>query len=169
MKAILKETWLDTPLGSMIAIADDKALYLLEFVERRGLEREIERLRIKTKSAIIPGRTMPIDSIDKELQLYFTGNLQQFTTPILLLGSLFQKLVWEELQKIPYGKTYSYADLAKNIGKQTAYRAVANANGNNQIAIVIPCHRVINTNGGLGGYAGGIDRKKWLIDHEKQY
>lgn len=165
---VLKASWLDSPLGPMLAIADDKALYLLEFVERRGLEREIERLRLRTKSAIIPGSTDSITSIEAELKLYFDGKLKAFKTPIHLMGSPFQKLVWAELMRIPYGQTRSYADQAAAISKPSAYRAVANANGANQLAIVVPCHRIINTNGELGGYGGGIARKKWLINHEKQ-
>lgn len=165
---ILKASWLDTPLGPMITIADENALYLLEFVDRRGLEREVERLRQKTKAAIVPGTTPAISSIEQELKLYFDGKLKVFKTPLFFLGSPFQKNVWAALQKIPYGETKSYADLAKALGKPTAFRAVANANGANQIAIVIPCHRVINTNGELGGYGGGVTRKKWLINMEKQ-
>jgi AraC family transcriptional regulator of adaptative response/methylated-DNA-[protein]-cysteine methyltransferase len=165
--SVLKATWLDSPLGPILAIGDEIALYLLEFVERRGLEREIERLRKKSKSAIIPGRTKPIDSIEKELKLYFSGKLKEFKTPLFMFGSPFQKRVWNELKKIPYGKTCSYADLAKAIGKPTAFRAVANANGANQLAIVIPCHRVIASGGGIGGYGGGISRKEWLLELEK--
>jgi AraC family transcriptional regulator, regulatory protein of adaptative response / methylated-DNA-[protein]-cysteine methyltransferase len=165
---VLKASWLDTKLGPMIAISDEDALYLLEFVDRRGLEREVERLRLRTKSAIIPGRTAPIDSIEKELGQYFEGNLKEFKTPLFLLGSPFQQRVWDELRKIPAGNTRSYADIALAIGNPSAFRAVANANGANQIAIVVPCHRVINTNGELGGYGGGIARKKWLIDHERK-
>jgi AraC family transcriptional regulator of adaptative response/methylated-DNA-[protein]-cysteine methyltransferase len=165
---ILKASWLDTPLGPMIAIADEKALYLLEFVDRRGLESEVERLRKRTKSAIIPGHTQPISSIENELTLYFNGNLKEFKTALFFLGSPFQKRIWEELKKIPFGETRSYFYIAAAIGKSTACRAVANANGANQIAIVIPCHRVINRNGELGGYGGGVARKQWLINHEKQ-
>lgn len=164
---ILKASWIDTKLGPMIAIANKDALYLLEFVGRRGLEREVERLRLKTKSAIIPGSTQAIRSIEKELSLYFDGRLKEFKTPLFFLGSDFQKKVWTELKKIPYGKTESYADIARKIGKPSAFRAVANANGANQLAIVIPCHRVINTNGDWGGYGGGLTRKKWLINHER--
>lgn len=164
---ILKASWLDTPLGPMLAIADEEALYLLEFVDRRGLEREIERLRQKTKSAIIPGCTKPINSIERELSLYFEGALKEFKTPLILLGSPFQKHVWAELVKIPPGETRSYSEIAIAIGRPSAFRAVAQANGANQFAIIIPCHRVINTNGELGGYGGGITRKKWLINHER--
>ncbi|MEN8237320.1 MAG: trifunctional transcriptional activator/DNA repair protein Ada/methylated-DNA--[protein]-cysteine S-methyltransferase [Pseudomonadota bacterium] len=164
---VLKASWLDTRLGPMLAIADEQKLHLLEFVDRRGLEREIERLRASTKSAIIPGSTDPIVSIEAELQAYFAGNLQSFNTPINLHGSPFQKTVWQALMRIPYGETRSYKDQAIAIGKPSAFRAVANANGANQLAIVIPCHRIINSNGELGGYGGGLTRKKWLIEHEK--
>ncbi|WP_028551227.1 bifunctional transcriptional activator/DNA repair enzyme AdaA [Paenibacillus sp. UNC451MF] len=165
---ILKASWLDTRLGPMIAIADEESLYLLEFVDRRGLEREVERLRQRTKSAIIPGYTEPIRSIEKELEGYFEGELMEFKTPLWMAGSPFQKEVWEQLQKIPPGQTSSYADVAAAIGKPSAYRAVAQANGANQLAIVIPCHRVINSNGDLGGYGGGLTRKRWLLNHEKE-
>lgn len=165
---ILFASWLDTKLGSMIAIGSETELYLLEFVDRRGLEREVERLRKKTKSAIIPGDTLPLLSIQQELNAYFNGQLNAFRTPIGLLGSPFQKQVWGILQKIPMGETCSYIDIARQIGKPTAFRAVAQANGANQLAIVIPCHRVINNNGDLGGYGGGITRKQWLLNHEKQ-
>lgn len=165
---VLKAAWLDTKLGPMVAIADENVLYLLEFVDRRGLEREIERLRKRTKSAILPGETEPIRSIKEELHHYFEGKLRDFKTPLSFLGSPFQKSVWAELRKIPYGNTRSYAAIASLIGNPSAFRAVANANGANQIAIVVPCHRVINTNGKLGGYGGGMARKKWLIQHEKR-
>ncbi len=166
---ILKAAWIDTKLGPMLSIADDNGLYLLEFVDRRGLEREVERLRKKLQAAIIPGETHIIKKIKKELMDYFNGKKCQFKTPLILIGSLFQKSVWGTLQKIPPGETRSYLDIAKAVKKPTAFRAVANANGANQLAIIIPCHRVINANGDLGGYGGGISRKQWLIDHEKKY
>ncbi len=165
---VLKASWIDTPLGPMLAVADDEALYLLEFVDRRGLEKEIEQLRRKTKVPIIPGKTKPIEQIEMELVEYFSGKLQEFKTPLFLIGSSFQKKVWEELKKIPTGETRSYKEIASSIGKPSAFRAVALANGANQFAIVIPCHRVINSNGNLGGYGGGIKRKEWLLNHEKK-
>lgn len=160
---VLKAHWIDTPLGPMLAVADEEALYLLEFVDRRGLEKEMERLRKKSKLPLIPGQNKIITSIEQELRAYFAGKLKEFKTPLFLLGTPFQKRVWEELQKIPYGETRSYADIARSIGHPTAFRAVARANGTNQICIVIPCHRVINSSGELGGYGGGIARKKRLL------
>ncbi|WP_163882055.1 bifunctional transcriptional activator/DNA repair enzyme AdaA [Paenibacillus favisporus] len=166
---ILRAAWIDTRLGPMVAIADEEALYLLEFVDRRGLEREVERLRQRTKSAIIPGVTAPIRSIEQELTAYFDGSLSVFTTPLHLIGSPFQKSVWAQLVQIPPGETRSYSGLAGALGKPKAFRAVAQANGANQLALVIPCHRVINASGDLGGYGGGLTRKSWLLQHEKQF
>ena len=168
-ECVFKASWLDTKLGPMIAIADEAGLYLLEFIERCGLEREVKRLRLRTNAAIIPGITDPIKSITLELESYFDGQLKVFKTPLNLLGSPFQRSVWEELMRIPYGNTRSYMAQASSIGKNRAYRAVANANGANQLAIIIPCHRIINSNGGLGGYGGGIARKKWLLEHEASH
>ena len=164
---ILKSSWLDSPLGPLLAIADEDGLYLLEFVERRGLEREIKQLRIKLRASIIPGKNMHLDSIEQELKEYFAGNLQEFRTAIHLLGSVFQKIVWQELMRVPYGETRSYMVQAQAIGRPSSYRAVANANGANQLAIIIPCHRIINSDGKFGGYGGGLPRKKWLLEHEK--
>ena len=147
---ILKAAWIDTRLGPMMAIADEQALYLLEFIDRRGLEREVERLRKRTKSAIVPGTTAPIQSIERELNEYFDGKRTAFDTTLFCLGTPFQKQVWEALLAIPAGETRSYQEIANAVGKPSACRAVAQANGANQLAIVIPCHRVINTSGELG-------------------
>ncbi|WP_404407866.1 bifunctional transcriptional activator/DNA repair enzyme AdaA [Jeotgalibacillus malaysiensis] len=165
---ILKASWIDTRVGPMVAIADETELYLLEFVDRRGLEKEIEVLRNKTRSAIIPGKTKPIESIQKELDLYFKGDLVEFHTPVRLIGTPFQLMVWGRLKEIPAGETRSYTDIAREIGKPTAVRAVARANGSNQLALIIPCHRVILSDGSTGGYAGGTARKKWLLELESE-
>jgi AraC family transcriptional regulator of adaptative response/methylated-DNA-[protein]-cysteine methyltransferase len=163
----LYAAWIDTPLGPMTAVADERSLYLLEFVDRRGLEREIERLRVRLKAGIAPGRTAPIAQIEKELAAYFAGRGAAFKTPLVRFGSPFQNAVWDALLTIPPGETWSYAELARAVGRPRAVRAVGTANGANQFAIVIPCHRVINANGELGGYGGGIPRKRWLLDHER--
>ena len=165
---VLKASWIDTPLGPMLAAGDEESLFLLEFVDRRGLEMEIANIRKKAKLPIVPGRTAPIEQIEKELDEYFSGKRKTFHTPLNGIGTPFQKRVWEELKKIPYGETRSYAEIATAIGKPAAVRAVAQANGANPIAIVVPCHRVINTGGALGGYGGGIARKEWLLKHEKK-
>jgi AraC family transcriptional regulator of adaptative response/methylated-DNA-[protein]-cysteine methyltransferase len=165
---ILKASMFDTLLGPMLAIADERALFLLEFMDKRSLEERVEKLRKRTKSLIVPGATGPIDSIEKELKSYFDGNLKNFKTALNLTGSSFQEAVWSELCQISYGETKSYAEQASSIQRQSAYRAVANANGANKIIIVIPCHRVVRGNGALGGYGAGIDRKRWLLEHEQK-
>lgn len=167
-QSILKAAWIDTLLGPMIAIADEHQLYLLEFVDRRGLETELERLSEKIGSPFIPGHTGVIQSIETELEQYFSGTLDAFKTPLGLQGTPFQISVWHALQGIPMGQTCSYSDIAAVIGKPKSVRAVARANGANQLAIVVPCHRVIAADGTLAGYGGGIARKQWLIDHEKK-
>jgi AraC family transcriptional regulator of adaptative response/methylated-DNA-[protein]-cysteine methyltransferase len=165
---VLRASWIDTPLGAMLVVADDEKLYLIDFLNRRSLEKEIKRLIKRTKFSIIPGKTSLAEQIEAELKDYFSGKIQEFKTPLFLLGSPFQKRVWEELKKIPKGETRSYAEIATAIGKPSAFRAVALANGANPFAIVIPCHRVINSNGNLGGYGGGIKRKEWLLQHERK-
>ncbi len=165
----LKVSYVDSPLGAMLAIADEEKLYLLEFSERRGLAREIERLQVRSKANIIPGTSAPLRSIIRELQAYFAGELLVFSTPCILVGSPFQLLTWEGLQRIPYGETRSYGEQARSIARPTAHRAVANANGANQLALIVPCHRVITSNGAIGGYGGGVERKKWLLELEKKH
>jgi len=165
----LSSTHINTPLGTMLAIADEHALYLLEFTDRKGLAGEIERLTKAIGLAITPGHTAPLESIESELRQYFAGELKQFTTPIILLGTQFQRQVWQELQKIPSGTTRSYLHMAHAIANPKGQRAVAQANSCNQLAIIVPCHRVINANGMLGGYSAGIERKQWLLEHEKGF
>lgn len=165
---ILKAARIETVIGPMIAMADDDALYLLEFFTRRGLEREVMRLRSRGLS-IITGNAQPLTSIEAELNAYFAGSLTQFNTPYRVLGTPFQQQVWQALCQIPFGETKSYAEQSMSLGKPNSHRAVANANGANQLAIMIPCHRVIASNGTLGGYGGGLAVKKWLIEHEKRH
>jgi AraC family transcriptional regulator of adaptative response/methylated-DNA-[protein]-cysteine methyltransferase len=165
---ILAASHINTPLGPMLALADQHALYMLQFFDTNNLEHEIKKLTIATRATITPENTNPLSSIANELASYFNGTLKNFTTPVNLHGSSFQKRVWQELTRIPYGQTGSYAQLATAIGTPTAYRAVANANKANPIAIVIPCHRVIKSNGDLCGYNGGVARKQFLIEHEKR-
>lgn len=163
---ILYSSLLNTKIGSLLAISDEAAIYLLAFHNHLTIDHTVERLKQKTASLIITEYSKPIASIEAELNLYFQGKLKVFKTPLHLIGTPFQKLVWEALLKIPYGKTPSYLDIAKAINKPSACRAVARANAANLIPIVIPCHRVINSNGDLGGYNGGITRKDFLLKHE---
>jgi len=166
---VLYCTWLETMLGAMLAIADEDSLLLLEFVDRKGLENEIKALRTRLNATILPEKVPVLEQINEELELYFEGKLTEFTTPVRYLGSDFQQSVWNELRRIPVGKTVSYKELAESINNPAACRAVARANGANQLSIIVPCHRVINSNGELGGYGGGIARKEWLINHENGF
>lgn len=162
----LKRSMITTPLGRMLAIGDQRALYLLEFVNRRALERQVKRLSVYSSRTVEEGSSESLELITHELELYFKGELKTFETSVIPLGTPFQKLVWETLSHIPLGTTGSYLDVAKAIGKPSAYRAVANAVGSNSLALIIPCHRVIAHSGALGGYAGGVERKSWLLQHE---
>lgn len=155
--------WIDTPEGQMITVADERALYLIEFTDRIRLPRQFERLRRTHQRAIVPGSTEVTRQVAKEIGEYFDGWRKTFSLTIETSGTEFQSEVWEALRTIPYGQTWSYADLAARIGNEKAVRAVASANGANGLAILIPCHRVISSDGGLGGYAGGVDRKARLL------
>ncbi|MDB2439073.1 trifunctional transcriptional activator/DNA repair protein Ada/methylated-DNA--[protein]-cysteine S-methyltransferase [Hellea sp.] len=159
--------WLTTPLGPMFAVCDETHLYMLEFTTRKNMDRGFEKLRKKHKRAVIPGRTSVTDQIEGELKSYFAGTISTFKTPLAPTGTEFQNQVWKALQDIPYGQSCAYTDLAIAIGNEKAVRAVASSNANNGLALIIPCHRVIAKGGGLGGYAGGLDKKQWLLDHEK--
>lgn len=162
--AELAAAWIDTPLGGMIAVADRERLHLLEFQEREALPAELRRLA--AKGGIASGRTAVTDRTEAQVAGYFAGERSAFDLPLALHGTDFQRQVWQELQRIPPGTTIRYAELARRIGRPSAIRAVARANGANQIAVVIPCHRVIGADGGLTGYGGGLWRKQALIRHE---
>lgn len=155
-----------TRLGPMYVCATEKGICLLEFTDRRMLEREFKDLRRRLNAVIVPGTNEHIRKTKSEILEYFEGRRENFTVSLDAPGTEFQKKVWSELQKIPYGKTRSYAEQARRLGCPQSVRAVANANGMNRIGIIIPCHRVIGSNGDLTGYAGGLVRKKWLLDLE---
>jgi AraC family transcriptional regulator of adaptative response/methylated-DNA-[protein]-cysteine methyltransferase len=162
-------SYLETPIGHMIIIGDTACVYLVDFVDRRHIHQLIKRLQLRMQSNIAIGNTPVIQSMQDELIRYFAGTLREFKTPLHTDGTEFQQSAWHALKTIPYGQTTSYAAQATRIGKPSAYRAVANANGKNRCAIVIPCHRIITNNGKLGGYGGGITRKQWLLNHESKY
>ena len=161
--------WLSTPIGPMFAVCDDTRLYMLEFTVRKNMDRGFEKLRKVHKRAVIPGRTKITDQIEAELEAYFAGTLTAFKTPLAPTGTAFQNKVWKALQDIPYGESCAYSDLAVAVGNKKAVRAVASSNANNGLALIIPCHRVIGKDGGLGGYAGGLDKKRWLLEHEAKH
>ena len=159
--------WIETPLGPMIAGATEQGVCLLEFADRRSLDAQLASVRRRLAGAIVPGRRESLDRLKRELTAYFAGDLRQFTVPLVYPGTAFQQRVWEALLRVPYGKTRSYADIARELGSPAAVRAVGRANGMNRIAIVIPCHRVVNQGDELGGYGGGLWRKRFLLDLER--
>ena len=165
--APLRMDWIATPLGAMIAVADRRNLHLLEFHDRKALAGELRRLRQGAEIGL--GRFPPIDQVEAELKDFFAGRGARFSTPLVYHGTPFTRRVWGELRRIPAGETRSYRDVARAIGQPTATRAVARANGANQIALVIPCHRVIGADGTLTGYGGGLWRKQRLIELERGY
>ena len=165
-KNVISVTRVPTPLGPMIAGATDKGICLLEFTDRRMIETQVERLRKYLKAELIPGQNPYFELLTSELNQYFEGSLKKFTVPLEIPGTAFQQKVWKELQGIAYGKTRSYKDQAVAINNLGAIRAVAKANGDNRIAIIIPCHRVIGSDGSMTGYGGGVWRKQWMLDLE---
>lgn len=160
---------IETPLGAMLAIADDAGLRLLEFVDRRALERELSILRSRLGTNVVPGEHPHLDAIRSQIADYFSGKNLEFSVPVAPVGSPFQLRAWELLQTIPIGETRSYSWMAGELGDVEMRRAVGRANGENMMCIVIPCHRVIRADGSLCGYGGGLWRKKWLLEHERKH
>lgn len=157
-----------TPLGEMTALFSEQGLCLLEFTQHtRGLAREIAQVEAARGGPARPGRSALTEQLGRELAEYFAGRRRRFDVPLDLVGTPFQIDVWHALLKIPYGQTRSYAEQARSIGRPTATRAVAAANGSNKISLIVPCHRVIGSDGGLTGYGGGVPRKQWLLELER--
>lgn len=148
-------TTMDSPVGPLTLHSNGEALIGLEFEQQRFPLARAER-----------GENAILASAREQLALYFEGKLNAFDLPLAPEGTAFQRAVWASLRKIPFGETWSYAGLAADIGKPKASRAVGLANGKNPISIVIPCHRVIGADGSLTGYGGGMERKRWLLEHE---
>jgi len=157
-----------TPLGPMLLAATDEALCMAEFVDRRMLPTQVERLRKRLGAAFVPGRNPWIERAEAELADYFAGVRTSFETPLAPCGTAFQQDVWAALAEIPYGETRSYADIAERVGRPSAVRAVGTANGANALAILVPCHRVVGADGKLVGYGGGLWRKQRLLDLERE-
>lgn len=157
-----------TPLGPMIAAAVKDGICFLEFIDRRGFETQIKTLQKRFQAPIVTSTNKHIEKLKKQLTEYFDGKRVEFSVPLSAPGTDFQMKAWRALSKIPYGETRSYLDQAVAVGNKKAFRAVARANGENRIAILIPCHRVIGANGKLTGYAGGLERKQFLLDLESK-
>lgn len=157
---------IETPIGEMMAGATDTHLVMFEFEHRRMYNTQIERLRAALGAELVPGESPVFDLLRDQLDDYFAAKRGDFTVPLLTPGTPFQVKVWDALQRIPSGTTTSYKQLAISIGQPDAIRAVARANGDNRIAVLIPCHRVIGSDGKLVGYGGGLWRKRKLLDLE---
>ena len=151
---------MDSPVGTLTLLGDGEALVGLFMHEQRHrplLPEGCER------------HDQPFGAVREQLCAYFAGKLRNFEVPVRGRGSAFQERVWRALCKIPFGETESYGQLARRIGNANASRAVGLANGMNPIGIIVPCHRVVGANGSLTGYGGGLDRKRWLLEHERRY
>jgi AraC family transcriptional regulator of adaptative response/methylated-DNA-[protein]-cysteine methyltransferase len=166
---VIKTTRIETPIGEMIAGATKDGICLLEFSDRKSLLSQIEEITAFLETTTEEGSNRHLRMLKRQLKDYFKGKRKEFSLHLITPGTEFQQSVWKELLKIPYGSTRTYqeqADILKNPG---SVRAVAQANGANRISIIIPCHRVIGSDRHLVGYGGGLERKKWLLDHEKKY
>jgi AraC family transcriptional regulator, regulatory protein of adaptative response / methylated-DNA-[protein]-cysteine methyltransferase len=164
--ACVTVSWLESPLGPLVAGATDDGICLLEFSDRRMLEAQLESVRQRL-GPVLPGVHPLFEPLRAELAEYFAGTRREFTVPLVYPGTPFQVKVWNALREIPYGETRSYETLAWSVGAPGAQRAVGHANGLNRLAILIPCHRVVNKDGKLGGYGGGVWRKQLLLDIER--
>jgi AraC family transcriptional regulator of adaptative response/methylated-DNA-[protein]-cysteine methyltransferase len=160
-------SWISSPLGPLVAGATAEGICLLEFSDRRMFEAQFATLRKLLSVPLVPGSNPHLERLRSELAGYFAGTLQSFSVPLVSPGTPFQQRVWQELLAISYGETRSYEQLAAAVGEPKAVRAVGRANGLNRIAILIPCHRVVNKDGRLGGYGGGLRRKQYLLELER--
>jgi len=165
-RQLIATTRILTPLGPLLAGATADGICLLEFVDRRMLETQLKRLGKLLNAECVPGFSKHFERLHGQLQEYFSGKRREFDVPLVLPGTLFQQKVWAGLRTIPYGSTRSYKEQAGTIGLPNAVRAVAKANGDNRIAVIIPCHRVIGADGELVGYGGGLWRKRYLLNLE---
>jgi AraC family transcriptional regulator, regulatory protein of adaptative response / methylated-DNA-[protein]-cysteine methyltransferase len=166
-KQTIYTTQIDTPIGIMVAGAVEEGICLLEFSNRRTIETQFKSLTKLLQADLSEGKSKHFIQLRLQLKEYFEGKRKVFSLPLVTPGTEFQQMIWNELQKIPYGTTRSYKQQAIAINNLLAIRAVANANGLNRISIIIPCHRIIGEDGSLTGYGGGLWRKKWLLDFEK--
>ena len=165
---MIKTSNIDTPLGLMRAAATKEGVCLLEFGEGDSAKNSLDHVSKMLGMPVKEGVNRHLRMLRRQLNEYFRGKRKDFSIKLVTPGTEFQISVWKSLQEIPYGKTISYLDHARILKNPEAVRAVAHANGENRIVIVIPCHRVIGADGNLIGYGGGLERKRWLIDHEKK-
>jgi O-6-methylguanine DNA methyltransferase len=159
--------WIESPVGPLITAATSDAVCMLSFSDRQRLGSRMESLQARHAGSLRASPSPALAALHAQLDEYFAGRRREFDLPLSYPGSDFQQRVWSTLLQIPYGRTWSYLEVALKVADALATRAVGAANGANPIAIVIPCHRVINANGALGGYGGGLWRKQILLDLER--
>ena len=164
---VITLSWIESAVGPLLVGTTDAAICLLEFSDRRMLEAQLRTLRRRFGAALVPGRSRLVGELQRQLDQYFAGRRREFELPLVYPGTPFQQKVWKALLRIPYGRTRSYQDIARQVGHPRAVRAVGTANGMNRLSILVPCHRVVNTSGELGGYGGGLWRKRLLLDLEQ--
>lgn len=157
---------LPTPLGPIMVGVTNDGLCLLEFTDRKMIETQIDTLKKRLNAEMVTGQHPMIDKVKEQLDEYFEGSRKAFDLPLVVPGTEFQLKAWNALTEIPYGVTRSYKQQSSVVGNIKAVRAVARANGENRISIVIPCHRIIGSDGSIVGYGGGVHRKQWLLKHE---
>jgi len=165
-ESLIFKTIITTAIGNMVVCANKEGICLLEFEDRPDINRQLMSLLSFLEGTIVPGTNTHILNLQSQIDLYFKKELKKFDLPLVFAGTDFQKSVWNQLLYIPFGSTQTYLAVTKKLGNVKAIRAVASANGANKIAILVPCHRVIGSDGSLIGYAGGLWRKKWLLEHE---
>ena len=161
--------YIDTPVGKMRIAATDVGICLFDFQYRKSIDAIVNRVETVLSDRFEEGEHPHFAKLESQMSEYFNGTRHEFDLPLHLVGTPFQKSVWEGLLQIPYAETRSYKQQSIFLGNEKAIRAVASANGENGIAIIVPCHRVIGTNGSLVGYGGGLQRKKWLLEHERKH
>ena len=165
-KEIIATTTFSTPIGEMFAAASKKGIVMLCFFTPFNIEAKIQTLKDTLNAEVITANSEIFDALKQQLDEYFNKQRTTFEIPLQLIGSPFQVKAWKELLNIPYGKTISYKEQALNIQQDKAHRAVANANAQNMIAILVLCHRVIASSGKLSGYNGGVEKKEFLLKLE---
>jgi methylated-DNA-[protein]-cysteine S-methyltransferase len=153
-------TFYESPIQTLRLVSDGRSLIGLYMMSEK-------HLLTPQGDWVEDGSVVPFPEAKQQLSAYFAGTLNEFDLPLQMQGTLFEQRIWEALKTIPYGLTMSYGELALQIGQPKASRAVGLANGRNPISIIVPCHRVIGANGKLTGYGGGIERKQWLLNHER--
>lgn len=157
------------PIGLLFLARTPKGLRYLEFMNRRSLKRMIASHAEANPGATWEPSLLELKPVTEQLESYFLGTLREFEVPLDPLGSEFQIKIWNALARIPFAETRTYGEIAREVGQPKAARAVGLANHDNPIPIIVPCHRVIGANGSLTGYGGGVNRKRWLLEHEARH